>query len=290
MNGNAMAEDQENPLVSIIVPCFNQASFIGEALDSVLSQSYVDWQCVVIDDGSTDETETIVRSYLSRDDRFVYLKKANGGVASARNLGIKNSSGEFILPLDGDDKLHKDYLRTAMSYFAAHPETDLVYTQVKLFGATRGLNRLPAYDYQRLLFDNMIVSTSVYRRARYDKTSGYAENMRAGLEDWEFYIRLLGPEAKVHRIDTPLFFYRIKKQSRSTEVSKGGHFPELAQQIYNNNRERYLEVVSNPIFFFREMLQIFRPDVVGRYKRQRIYIHCAYWVVILALLATWSVF
>lgn len=282
------AGNQEKPIVSIIVPCFNQAEFIGEALDSVLSQTCSDWQCVVVDDGSTDGTEAIVGRYLSRDDRFVYLKKANGGVASARNLGIRNSSGEFILPLDGDDKLHKDYLRTVMAYFSAHPEADLVYTQVELFGAKRGVNRLPAYDYQRLLFDNMIVSTSMYRRTLYDKTVGYAENMRAGLEDWEFYIRLLGPGSKVHRIDSPLFFYRIKKSSRSTQISAGGHFCELARQIYENNKERYSEVVENPIFAFRSAMQIFRPDMVGRYKRQKVYIHCAYLVIIAILLVAWG--
>lgn len=150
--------------VSIIVPCFNQAPYLGEALDSVLSQTYRNWECIIVDDGSTDETASVASRYTATDQRFKFIQKENGGVASARNLGIRNSSGEFIVPLDGDDKLHRDYIRLAMEYFGAHPETELVYSQVELFGAKRGLNRLPAYDYQRLLFDNMIVNTSVYRR------------------------------------------------------------------------------------------------------------------------------
>lgn len=270
--------------VSIIVPCFNQAPYLGEALDSVLSQTYSNWECIIVDDGSTDETASVASRYTAMDQRFRFIQKENGGVASARNLGIQNSSGEFIVPLDGDDKLHSDYIRLAMEHFGAHPETELVYSQVEFFGAKRGLNRLPAYDHQRLLFDNMIVNTSVYRRTSFDRTSGYAENMRHGLEDWEFYIQLLGPESKVHRIDERLFFYRIKKASRSTEISKGDHLIELTKQIYDNNKSRYHEINSNPIFAFRAAIKIFHPDITRRYKRQKIYIHGIYLTVITAML------
>jgi hypothetical protein len=130
----------------------------------------------------------------------------------------------------------------------------------------------------------MIVNTSVYRRTSFDRTSGYAENMRHGLEDWEFYIQLLGPESKVHRIDERLFFYRIKKASRSTEISKGDHLIELTKQIYDNNKSRYHEINSNPIFAFRAAIKIFHPDITRRYKRQKIYIHGIYLTVITAML------
>ena len=105
-----------NVLVSIIVPCYNQAHFLNESLDSVINQSYPNWECIIVNDGSPDNTEEIAKKWCKNDKRFQYLEKENGGLSSARNAGIKISKGEFILPLDADDILHELFLLNWFQY------------------------------------------------------------------------------------------------------------------------------------------------------------------------------
>ena len=94
-----------NPMVSIIVPCYNQAQFLAETLDSVLAQTHENWECIIVNDGSTDNTEFVAKEYCDRDQRFVYLKKENGGLSSARNAGLDVAKGEYVQFLDSDDIL-----------------------------------------------------------------------------------------------------------------------------------------------------------------------------------------
>lgn len=105
------------PLVSVIIPCYNKAAFLAEALDSVFMQSYSNWECIIINDGSLDNTQNIAKSYAIKDNRFKYLCQDNQGVSIARNNGIKASSGIFILPLDADDTIEPTYIEKAVNHF-----------------------------------------------------------------------------------------------------------------------------------------------------------------------------
>lgn len=92
-------------LVSIVVPCYNQARFLDEALNSVLCQSYAHWECIIVNDGSPDNTREVVEEWLKRDSRFIYIEKENGGLSSARNRGLEIAKGNYIQFLDADDLL-----------------------------------------------------------------------------------------------------------------------------------------------------------------------------------------
>ncbi len=98
------------PLVSIIVPCNNQAQYLEESLQSILDQTYIHWECIIVNDGIPDHTETVARKWEAKDSRFIYLHKENGGVSSARSLGIEKAKSEFILTLDADDKHEASFL------------------------------------------------------------------------------------------------------------------------------------------------------------------------------------
>ena len=161
-----------NPLVSIIVPCYNQAEYLPEALDSVLAQTYSNWECIIVNDGSPDNTEEVAKTYCEKDKRFKYLNKENGGVASARNEGIKASTGEFILPLDADDMIGTQYLEKAIGYFNLFPETKLVYCNARFFGNEQGDWILPEYGYSRLLFDNIIFCSALFNKAESTRLAG----------------------------------------------------------------------------------------------------------------------
>lgn len=218
-----------NSLVSIITPSYNQANFLSETLDSVLKQDYQNWECIIIDDGSTDNTKEIAQKYCSKDKRFKYIKQENQGPSVARNNGILNSSGKYILPLDSDDLISKDYLQEAVDILEKKPKIKLVYCEVELFGDASGIWNLPEYSYEKILFGNMIFCTAMFRRLDYDNTNGYDKKMRDGLEDWDFWLSLLEENDIVYRIPKVHFFYRIRKKSRNKEAYINN---KTAEEIY----------------------------------------------------------
>jgi len=103
--------------VSVIIPCYNDAAYVSETLESVKNQTYANWQCIIINDGSTDNTKDVVLSAIGSDERFVYIETANNGPAAARNIGIETASGFFILPLDADDIISEGYLNECTRVF-----------------------------------------------------------------------------------------------------------------------------------------------------------------------------
>lgn len=271
--------------VSIVVPCFNQQEFIAETLDSVLRQTYSEWECIIVDDGSTDGSDAIIQRYGQQDRRFLPFKKPNGGVAAARNFGFAQARGELFVPLDGDDKIHPDFLRRAVECFTTQPDTDLVHSKTKRIGESNKIWQLPEYSYDKLLWQNMIVNTTMYRRDAFLRVGGYSPEMVHGFEDWEFYVRLLSPESKVQFIDAPLYLYRVKKSSRSTQLVEFGKVEESQRQIYTRNRARYEPFLQNPISTFGKVMKAFQPSHTARYKRQLRYVHTGYATLTVALLA-----
>lgn len=232
------------PKVSVIVPAYNTEKYVAQTLDSILQQTFTDWECIVLDDGSTDKTAEIVKQYCQRDSRIKYFYQPNGGLAWARNTAILHSSGEYILPVDSDDIISPQYLEKAVERFTQYPETALVYGEVQKFGAEEGIFELPEYSYTDLLFKcNMIVATSMFRRSDFDRIGGYRQNMKQGLEDWDFWIALLSPESIVYKIPEVVLYYRIRENSLISQVRKNSQ--ELRIKIYWNNAQKYDRYLPN---------------------------------------------
>ena len=114
-------------LVSIIVPCYNQAQYLDECLQSVLDQTYQNWECIIVNDGSLDDTGEIVKKWLKKDNRFQYFYKKNEGVSLARNYGIDKSNGIYIQLLDGDDILQKNKISHQVKRFESNSKIDIIY-------------------------------------------------------------------------------------------------------------------------------------------------------------------
>ena len=180
-----------NPLVSVIVPSYNQGVYLADALNSVLNQTYTTWECIIIDDGSTDNTKEVALDFCRLDERFLYIYQNNQGVSAARNNAIRHSSGKYILPLDGDDIIVKTYLTDAVPVLENDSNVKVVYGDAEYFGAKSGLMPLKPFSLPTLLNENCIFNTAMYRRTDYDKIAGYDETMNDGYEDWEFWISLL---------------------------------------------------------------------------------------------------
>lgn len=206
--------------ISIIVPCYNQSEYLAEALQSVLDQSFLDWECIIVNDGSPDDTEKIAQEWLSKDNRFKYISKENGGLCDARNVGISKAGGKYILPLDADDKLGKDYLELAFRELENDTDLQVVYCKAEKFGIENGSWDLPPYSLKALATDNMIFCSAIFRKNEWERVGGYDLKMEYGLEDWEFWIALLKSGGKVIKLDYIGFYYRIKSSSMIQQLNK----------------------------------------------------------------------
>jgi glycosyltransferase involved in cell wall biosynthesis len=244
--------------VSIIVPCYNQAKYLTEALDSVLKQTYPHWECIIVNDGSTDETFKTAEQYCNNDRRFKYVEKENGGLANARNYGIKESEGEFILPLDADDKIGAGYIEEAVEILNKNPEIGIVYCEVEFFGAKTGKWKLPDFSINRILTKNIIPSCAMFRKSDFLKTKGYNPNMIYGWEDWDFWLLLIELGKGVKKIPFTHFYYRIK-HNESMLNNLGLSENKMNQSlntIYFNHIDFYMERIGNPIKLYSKLNRI----------------------------------
>lgn len=204
--------------ISIIVPCFDQAEYLDEALESVLKQTYTNWECIIVNDGSPDNTQEVANKWVEKDKRFKYLFQKNEGVSSARNMGIKNSFGKFILPLDADDKLSINYLEICLSKIESE-NYSIVYGKAICFGEQEAELKLGNPTLKNLLKYNRIHCSGLFRKEDWKRNNGYDENMKFGFEDWEFWINILKRGGEALLMNECILYYRIKSFSRSTEIN-----------------------------------------------------------------------
>ena len=232
--------------ISIIVPCCNQAQYLSETLDSVLSQTYEDWECIIVNDGSTDDTETVSKKYTEKDSRFIYLHKENGGLSSARNAGIKLSSGKYILPLDSDDIIDKNYITLAIDAFSTQNNPAIVYCKATKFGYENHEWVLEPYSFKNLLIENCIFCSAIYPKELWEKSAGYDEGLKSGWEDWDFWLSILDPECVVYQIPQTLFFYRTKEVSM-VRVMTISDIEQINWFVFNKHIQKYRETFQSPI-------------------------------------------
>lgn len=260
----------KSPKFSVIVPCYNQEKYITETLDSLRSQTFQNWECIVVNDGSTDNSQKIVEDFCSKDSRFKLINQENKGVAATRNAGIRKASGEFILPLDGDDKIGKDYLKLADAEFAKNFKLKLVYCEANFFGAKNEKWNLVPYDYETLIFVNCIFNAAIFRKEDYKKTDGYDENMKFGYEDWEFWLQLLQPNDQVKQIKSVQFYYRISENSRNSFLNNTEKLKLTEKYIKEKHAGKYAEVLGHN-FTMEGLMQMHRDQQLLRKIKKTVF-------------------
>lgn len=258
-----------SPLVSIIIPCFNQAQYLPDALYSVLEQTLSNWECIIVNDNSPDNTEQIANDFIRKDKRFKHHFLSNKGVAVARNEGIKMAEGNFILPLDADDKISPFYLEKAIKAFEDDSQIKVVYGNAEYFGDLSGKWDLADYNYQSLLLDNMIYCSGIFRKSDFMKVGGYSESLVHGLEDWDFWIRLLKEDDKVVKLSEVVFFYRKKAISRTTELIRDSKMEETQKEIISQNKDIYNEYLYQMVKELRDCKKAI--SELNSIKRSRTY-------------------
>lgn len=240
------------PEVSVIIPCYNQGQFVNEAVQSVLNQTLQDFEIIIVNDGSTDEnTINILKQYSY--PKLKVINTANFGVVQARNTGIQNASGRYILPLDADDKIADSYLERCVHVLDQNQETGIVYCNAEFFGSQNGVWQLPKYSESRMLWTNCVFCTAMYRKEDWQKVNGYNQNMIYGYEDWNFWLSFIENGIKVYKLEEILFFYRQHNISESRNTNLIFNVFRIfftCKQLLNNHKKLYFKSPSKIVLLF----------------------------------------
>ncbi len=252
------------PDVSVVIPCYNQGAFLPEAVESVRSQTHDSLEINIVNDGSDDAETADVCSALEGPGIRV-LSTSNQGLAAARNNGIVQAAGAYILPLDADDKIGPDYISKALEVLETDSRVGIVYCQARLFGAVEGDWRLPDYSLEEMLKDNVIFCSALFRKEDWERVGGYDPGMVYGWEDYDFWLSLIERGRKVHRLQGRYFFYRVSSESmvRSKEKSQK---VEMFKRIF----QRHQKLFSDHIEVWLEELL----DLREQYLTSRLYVDC----------------
>jgi len=246
---------RQPPLVSIIIPCCNDGKYLDEAVTSALRQTHAALEIIIVDDGSRDPyTVRLLQTYQRPRTRVFHTP--NRGPAAARNFAIRRAAGKYLLPLDADDRIAPSYVARAVACLERDPRLGIVYCRARRFGDQRGEWRLPEYSLGRMLMDNMIFSTALFRKKTWERVGGYNPNMVYGLEDYDLWLSILEKEkCRVHRINQILFYYRSRRDSRTAKLKAEGLEQAMFRQLFRNHRQFYLRHLEA---YFEGRMQLIR--------------------------------
>lgn len=217
------------PRVSIVIPAYNMAPYIGETLDSVLAQRFSDYEVIVVDDGSTDDTAQVLAPFMTR---IIYIKQENRGLSAARNVGMQRARGEYISLLDADDLLLPEYLAKMVALLEADERTDVVYPNAVLFGLPRWEGRLfqdvypstmPVTLEKLLARECTVFVSALFRRALLDQVGMFDEQIRWGGEDFDLWLRMAQQGCQFAFTTEPLVRYRKRDDSLSSSEERTAH-------------------------------------------------------------------
>lgn len=241
------------PRVSIIIPCYNLGRYIEEALDSILNQTFQDFEVIIVDDGSTDEETRRILQGIHEKKTRIYFKE-NGGVSSARNFGIKESKGEYICCLDSDDRYHPDFLEKCVSLFEESSEKlGIITTWTRIFGKKSGSWKTSEYKPEHIGFANGVHTASMFKKLAWEECGGYNEKM-SGYEDWDLWVGIVGEGYSWDVIPEELFLYRVREGSKVTKSNR------IQGELYSKivrGRRKYFDK------YYPDILEQFKNEQIG---------------------------
>lgn len=222
-----MSAEQNQPLVSVITATYNRADYLGLCIESVLGQTYPNVEHLLVDDGSTDNTQAVVDRYLA-DPRLRFARQTNSGQATARNAGLRMARGEFICFLDSDNVWKRDKIERQLRLMGRHPEADVIYGNQEVIDEDGQVLPMPEHKRMKrysgritdnLLLDNFVsFNTAMIRRRCFDVITGFDQNVRAG-DDYDLWLRF---SAHFNFLHVPEVFgqYRVMKNQISSDKER----------------------------------------------------------------------
>jgi SAM-dependent methyltransferase len=230
-----------HPRVAVVIPCYGQAHFLAEAVESVCAQTFADLEIVIVDDGSPDDTAAVAeRLAAEHPERPIRLiRQANQGLPASRNNAIAGTGSEFIVPLDADDKLPPTYVELKVAALDAHPEVSIADGDHHMFGADRQLIPHSPYDFVDLARTNRIGVAAMFRRRAWEDAGGYNALMCTAngfaYEDWDFWLACAERGHFGIHVPRALFYYRVRPDSMFRNV--------------NDQRTKARIVLNHPVLY-----------------------------------------
>lgn len=246
-----MPVKEERSLVSVVMCVYNGENFISEAIRSILEQTYNKLELIIIDDCSSDKTESIIKSY--NDSRIRYIKnEVNKGIFYSANIGLRNSSGKYIARIDADDIAHKDRIREQVAFMEQHPDIGLCGTESVTFSGSKKYSKtlLPRHHEEILayfMFGNCIVHPSIMiRKSVLNEHQVEYDEMCVAGGDFALYMSLWD-KTKFANIDKPLLYYRLHAKN-VTKLKK-----KEQKDVTNNRRLEYIKKIFEASVSSREL-------------------------------------
>lgn len=248
------------PFVSVIMPAYNAEKTIGPAIESVLGQSYTDFELIVINDCSKDSTAEIISAFAEKDSRVRFLQNSkNSGVSATRNYGVSEAKGEWIAFLDSDDMWRKDKLEKQLAVVNSYPDAVLSYTAssfISANGAPSGyiMEAEEKTTYKTLLKKNLVSCSSAMVKTEIMKNIKMPND--AMHEDYYVWLTILKEHKYAYGVNEPLLIYRLSETSKSANRIKS------AKMLFNS----YTAVGYGKIPAFMLMIRYTYHSVTKRYK------------------------
>jgi hypothetical protein len=225
-------------MISIVIPCYNDAAYIKQSVNSALSQTYPEIEIILVDDGSNLNTKAVLHDIEPSISKLI--TQENQGQSAARNRGIEAAKGEFILVQDSDDFFEPSFCELAIAHLISDQNSKLVTCHAQLLYANGTVETFKPKggNINDFLFSNAALGSLMFRKKDWLKAGKYDEQMRHGWEDWEFYIRLLHGSGKCYVINETLFNYR-KKEFSTTTIANAKQY-ELLKYILKKHQNSYV--------------------------------------------------
>jgi glycosyltransferase involved in cell wall biosynthesis len=245
---------QHSITVSIVIPCFNHGLYIQEALDSIDNEKInYNTEIIIVDDGSTD-SHTLQKLEQLKALNYTVIHQSNGGPGKARNKGIETATGQYILPLDADNKIHPNYINKAIPFLEKN-SADIVYAAPVFFGNTTLKKRqfkVRPFDDLGLVTGNCADACAIFKKEVWEKNGGYDECMPSyGFEDWDFWISASKNNFVFHFINEKLYYYRIVEDSMISVFNNKDRNVIIHRYLAKKHSDFYLEKLVK-ITYIRE--------------------------------------
>ncbi len=270
-------------LVSVIVPCYNQGQYLEETLLSVKNQTYTNLECLIIDDGSTDNTEHVAKQICTIDQRFRYYFKNNGGLSSARNFGLRLAKGDWIQLLDSDDLIEKDKIDYQIDLIGKFKAEILIsgyryfkntegYDSLRILGRNNlipevNLQQEDSLDLIRLfeLANPFVISAPLYKKSVFQKIGFFDEEFHA-LEDWDFHLRCAKGGIKFQHVGYRGLSKTLIRIHDGSMMSSNDSM-SLAYDIFSkkHNLQTFGVILPRPHFFKRVFKKLLPPFIIEFY-------------------------
>lgn len=268
-----------NELVSVIVPSYNSGKYILETLQSVIAQTYGNWECIIVDDGSTDNTAVVVKEFISSDSRFIYHYQKNKGLAGARNTGIELSKGTYIQFLDSDDVIFPVKLERMLEAYRSNPNSgtsiyfsDFNFTKYENpFIADEGIRKLhknlkpiQGIDFRQLYHSwdlDFVIPTHAFLFPKKALTQKKYDETLKSKEDWDFYLSILSDQSiTLDSIDFIGCGYRLRPNSMSQDFTTLLKYAIIISHKWKRNNRSYFLKMS--AYYFQAYIYLIKKKTI----------------------------